>query len=65
MPLASARPCWVIPSTCPAAWPAPRPCRALGGYQLHAHRLVLPRPEGTWLELEAPLPPALELEPGG
>lgn len=37
----------------------------LGGYHLHAHRLVLLRPEGTWLELEAPLPPALELEPGG
>ncbi|MCP9849961.1 RNA pseudouridine synthase [Cyanobium sp. Morenito 9A2] len=30
-----------------------------GGYRLHAHRLVLRRPEGETLELEAPLPEGL------
>ena len=30
-----------------------------GGYQLHAYRLVLPRPDGRLLELEALLPQAL------
>jgi 23S rRNA pseudouridine1911/1915/1917 synthase len=30
-----------------------------GGYRLHAHRLVLRRPEGGLLELEAPLPEGL------
>ena len=30
-----------------------------GGYRLHAHRLVLPTPEGGTLELEAPLPEEL------
>ena len=28
-----------------------------GGYRLHAHRLQLQRPDGSTLELEAPLPP--------
>jgi len=31
-----------------------------GGYHLHAHRLQLSRPDGRLLELEAPLPPALQ-----
>ena len=31
-----------------------------GGYQLHAHRLQLRRPEGSLLALEAPLPPDLQ-----
>jgi 23S rRNA pseudouridine1911/1915/1917 synthase len=47
----------------PGGQARPQALPGLGGYQLHAHRLVLPRPEGTWLELEAPLPPALELAP--
>ncbi|MEB3235937.1 MAG: pseudouridine synthase [Cyanobacteriota bacterium] len=32
-----------------------------GGYCLHAHRLKLSRPDGRLLELEAPLPPALQV----
>jgi len=36
-----------------------------GGYQLHAHRLRLPRPDGGLLELEAPLPAALRDGAGG
>lgn len=32
-----------------------------GGYRLHAHRLVLLRPDGELLELEAPLPEGLGL----
>jgi 23S rRNA pseudouridine1911/1915/1917 synthase len=31
-----------------------------GGYQLHAHRLQLPLPDGQQLQLEAPLPTGLE-----
>ena len=34
-----------------------------GGYQLHAHRLLLPLPAGQLLELEAPLPPPLQQGP--
>ncbi len=47
----------------PGGQARPEALPGLGGYHLHAHRLVLPRPEGTWLELEAPLPSALELKP--
>jgi 23S rRNA pseudouridine1911/1915/1917 synthase len=35
-----------------------------GGYRLHAHRLFLLRPDGTALELEAPLPEALGMTSG-
>ncbi len=31
------------------------------GYRLHAHQLNLPRPEGSPLQLQAPLPPELQL----
>jgi 23S rRNA pseudouridine1911/1915/1917 synthase len=31
-----------------------------GGYQLHALRLQVQRPDGTWLVVEAPPPPSLE-----
>ncbi|MCP9775362.1 RluA family pseudouridine synthase [Cyanobium sp. WAJ14-Wanaka] len=35
-----------------------------GGYQLHAHRLQLARPDGALLKLEAPLPTFLITGPG-
>lgn len=36
-----------------------------GGYRLHAHRLSLPLPQGSWLELEAPPPPGLGMAGDG
>ena len=35
-----------------------------GGYHLHAHQLGLTGPDGRRLELEAPLPPSLEVRTG-
>jgi 23S rRNA pseudouridine1911/1915/1917 synthase len=48
----------------PLYWPGgqagPEALPGDGGYCLHAHRLQLSRPDGSQLELEAPLPPVLQ-----